>query len=414
MSVSSLMTPRKVSAVGALLVALGPISMALYTPAMPQLVGFFGTDVATVKLTLTIYFADFALAQLICGPLSDALGRRPVVIGFTGLYLVGSLIAVAAPSVEVLLLARAVQGVGAAAGVAISRAIVRDLYTGRESIQIMNLIGLMLSIGPALSPTLGGLTLYLFGWHAIFVLMALYGIAILAVFLTVVPETLAHRNPASARPDRLARNYLHLLSDRRFLRPTIILACTNGSLYTLATMLPFVLIDRVGMSPTSFGLGMLAQSGSFMLGSLVVRRLLRSVEGHRLVPVGLGLILAGGALLAALMHFGEPSFLSVMGPIGVMTFGIAFVMPSMMTESLAPFPLIAGSAAALTGFFQMGGGFVGSGIGALIGDPVVALGTVVPLMTLIAFLTHVTLRPDRTPMEQAIADRLVEPQTPAE
>lgn len=414
MSTRPVMTPGKTSAVGALLVALGPISMALYTPAMPQLVQFFGTDVATVKLTLTVYFAGFALAQLICGPLSDAYGRRPVVIGFMALYLLGSVAAVFAPTIEALLLARAVQGVGAAAGIAISRAIVRDLYTGRDSVKIMNLIGLMLSVGPALSPTLGGITLDLVGWRAIFVLMVIYGIVVIATFMAIVPETLTAGDPQSAHPGRLARNYLRLVRDRRFLRPTIILACTNGCFYTLATMLPFVLIDRVGMTPTAFGLGMLAQSGAFMAGSLLVRALLTRVEGHRLVPVGLGLVLAGGALLALLMHFGEPSFWAVMAPVGLIAFGIAFVMPNMMTESLAPFPHIAGSAAALTGFFQMGGGFLGSGVGALLGDPVVALGSVVPAMTLIAALTHLLLRPDRTRMEQAVADRLVEPPAPAE
>src|SRR5215213_2919587 len=106
---SPLMSERKTAIVGALLVALGPISMALYTPAMPTLVKVFGTDVSTIKLTLTVYFAGFALAQLVCGPLGDAFGRRPVVLAFTALYLVGSVIAALAPDVEWLLAARLVQ-----------------------------------------------------------------------------------------------------------------------------------------------------------------------------------------------------------------------------------------------------------------------------------------------------------------
>lgn len=409
-----IMSARKTSAVGALLVALGPISMALYTPAMPTLVEVFGTDVATVKLTLAVYFLGFALAQLVCGPLSDAFGRRPVIIGFTTLYLAASLLAAFAPSIEWLLVARTIQGIGAAAGVAISRAIVRDLFVGQKSVAVMNMIGLMLAAGPALSPTIGGILLDLFGWHSIFAVMIAYGLLVIVMFLTVVPETLAARNPANARPSALLASYRKLIVDPRFLRPSIVMGCTVGGLYTLATILPFVLIDEVGLTPTQFGFGMLAQSGSFMAGSLVVKQLLRSVEAHRLVPVGLGLIALGGALLSFCMIFSEPSYITVMGPIGVFAFGIAFTMPSMLTEALAPFPRFAGAAAALSGFFQMGGGLVGSAVAAATGAPILALAVIVPCMAAIAIVTHVMLRHTTSRMEQAVADRLIEPQAPAE
>lgn len=411
---ASLMSPRKTSVIGALLVALGPISMALYTPALPQLVQVFGTEVATVKLTLTVYFLGFALAQLICGPLSDAFGRRPIVLAFTGCYLLGSLIAVFAPSVEWLLAARVIQGVGAAAGVAISRAIVRDLFTGRDSIRVMNTIGLMLAAGPALSPTIGGVLLDLSGWHAIFVAMVLYGLLVLAVFLTVVPETLASRNPESARPGRLIANYAALFADTRFLRPSIVMACSVGSLYTLATILPFVLIGSVGLSPTQFGVGMLAQSGSFMLGSLVMSRLLRATEAHRLTPVGLAFMAIGAACLPVLHFIAAPSFLTVMGPVGLFAFGIPFVMPSMLTESLAPFPQIAGAAAALSGFLQMTGGLLGSAAAAVMGSPSLALTTIVPVMAALLLAANFGLRSAATRNVEAAADRLLEPAAPAE
>ena len=119
------MTERRVALLGALLVAIGPVSMALYTPAMPEIVRAFGTTEAAVKLTLSLYFAGFALAQLFCGPLSDGFGRRPVTIAFMGIYLAASLVCLFSPGIEVLIAARFMQGVGAAAGIAISRAIVR-------------------------------------------------------------------------------------------------------------------------------------------------------------------------------------------------------------------------------------------------------------------------------------------------
>src|SRR5690606_25098205 len=175
------MSERRVSLLGELLVAIGPVSMAIYTPAMPEIVRAFGTTEAAVKMTLSLYFAGFAVAQLVCGPLSDGLGRKPVTFAFMGIYAVASLVAVLAPTVEVLIAARFFQGVGAAAGVAISRALVRDLFTNEQSARIMNLTGLILAAGPALAPTIGGLTMELAGWQAIFLIMLTAGFAIVIV-----------------------------------------------------------------------------------------------------------------------------------------------------------------------------------------------------------------------------------------
>jgi DHA1 family bicyclomycin/chloramphenicol resistance-like MFS transporter len=408
------MSPTKTSVVGALLVALGPISLALYTPAMPTLVRVFGTDVSAVKLTLTVYFLGFAIAQLVCGPISDVFGRRPVVMAFTGLYLVGSLMAVFAPGIEWLLAARVVQGVGAAAGTAISRAIVRDLYVGRQSVQVMNMIGLMLMAAPALAPTLGGLTLEFVGWHAIFALMALYGIVIMAAFRFAVPETLSRSGSPTLKPRRLVGNYATLIRDVRFLRPSIVMACSVGSLFTLATVLPFVMIDEAGLTPVEFGFSMLAHSGSFMLGSLVMRQLLLSIDAHRLVPIGLALIALGALALPVSLALFAPSFFSVMGPTALLAFGIPFVMPSMMTESLAPFPHMAGAASALSGFLQMAAGLLGSAAAAAIGDAVLALVTIIPALALSAALTHVALKRLTPATEEAAPHRIPQSSAPAE
>ncbi len=194
------MSEGRLAVIGGLLVALGPISLSLYTPAMPELVHVFSTDVATIKLTLTSYFAGFALSQLVCGPLSDAFGRRRIALAFTFIYLVGSVIAAGAPSVEWLLGARLVQGIGAAAGVSIARAMVRDLHTGDASIRIMNMIGVLLAIGPAASPTIGGIALDLFGWQSIFAFMVGYGAILTLVLLTLTPETNRNPDPSRLRP----------------------------------------------------------------------------------------------------------------------------------------------------------------------------------------------------------------------
>ena len=374
-----IMSERRVSLIGAMLVAVGPVSMALYTPAMPQIVEAFGTTESAVKMTLSMYFAGFAVAQLFCGPLSDGFGRKPVTITFMLIYVVASLLALVAPSVEVLIAARCLQGVGAAVGVATARAVVRDLFTHERSARIMNLIGIILAAGPALAPTIGGLTMGLAGWQAIFLVMLAAGFLISLLVQIFMRETVV-RDLSRIKPRGLVLAYGTLFRSPYFLASSVVVAGSVGAMYTQATVLPFILMDRVGLSPAQFGAGMLMQTGMFFLGSLTVRVLMRRLSAFRLVPVGLCFVGTGSTLLVVLLGFWPSTFLSVMGPVGFYAFGIAFITPAMMTAALAPFPQMAGAASALAGFMQMGGGLLGGSVAALIGDPVLAMRIVIPAM----------------------------------
>ncbi len=386
-----LMSERRVSLIGGALVAVGPVSMSLFTPAMPEIVHAFGTTEAAVKMTLSLYFAGFAFAQLICGPLSDGFGRKPVTFAFMGIYLAASLVALFAPGIEVLIAARFMQGFGAAVGVAISRAVVRDLFTHERSARIMNLIGMILAIGPAFAPTLGGLTMELAGWPAIFLLMAVIGVAIVAIVHVFMVETV-QRDLSRIRPRALAASYSTLLRTPYFVLCGVVLGGAVGALYTQATVLPFILMERVGLTATQFGLGMLMQTGSYFAGSVVVRLLMGRLGAPALVPIGLAFIGLGGILLAVLLRLQPPGFFNVMGPIGLSAFGIAFITPATMTAALAPFPRIAGAASSMSGFFQMGGGLLGGSICAMIGHPVTALATVIPIMSAIAIVAWLVWR----------------------
>ncbi|MCY1320298.1 Inner membrane transport protein YdhC [compost metagenome] len=385
------MSERRTSIIGAFLVALGPVSMALYTPAMPELVRAFSSSEAAIKMTLSLYFAGFAFAQLVSGTLSDVIGRRRATLIFMAIYLVGSLMAAFAPSVAVLLAGRLVQGIGASVGMTVARAIVRDQFTGTEAARIMNMIGMMLALGPAVSPTLGGLALGLFGWQSIFFLMV--GFAAMAC-LTVqffMAETVTP-DPAKGHLKPILAAYRRLVSDSRFVTSTLVIGGAVGALYAWATMLPFVLINEVGLTPTEFCVGMLMQSGLFFSGTVVVRLLMRRFTPQALVPAGLVFIGLASLILAYSMHALAPSFLSVMLPIGIYAFGIAFVMPYMMTAAMAPFPDIAGTASAMMGFVQMGSGLLGGAIAAAVGVPVLALGTIIPSFGLVSILSYVWYR----------------------
>ena len=386
-----LMSERRVSLLSAIIVIIGPVSLALFTPAMPELVEAFSSTEGVVKLTLSLYFAGFAVAQLLCGPLSDGFGRKPVTLAFMAFYLLSSLLAIFAPTIDVLIAARFMQGVGAAVGITVARALVRDLFTSERSARVMNLITLLMGVGPALAPTLGGLLMSLFGWQSIFLFMAVAAIAIVVTVHFAMVETVA-RDLSRIRPRVLARNYAALLTDRYFLLSSLTQGAGLGAIYTQATILPFILMTRVGLTPTQFGLAMLFQSTSFFGGSLLVRVLMGRFGAFRIVPVGIVFILAGCVLLAVLLRVFPPSVLTVMGPIGFYAFGAAFVIPAMSTASVAPFPHMAGAASSMSGFFQMGGGLVGGLVAAGAGDPVAAMSTIIPCMGLIAALAYVGWR----------------------
>ncbi|WP_439530137.1 multidrug effflux MFS transporter [Pannonibacter sp.] len=391
------MSERRTAALGAALVAIGPVTMALYTPAMPVLAEAFDTSRSMIKLTLTAYFAGFALTQLFCGPLTDAFGRRPVTLAFLLLYLGSTLLATFAPTVEWMIVARTLQGVGAAVGISVSRAIVRDQFTGQTSARIMNAIGTMLAIGPAVSPTIGGLTLEYFGWREIFWFMVVYGVVLMLAVALWMAETNRFIDRANLRPARLVANYRALLRDPQFLRPSLLVGFGIGSIYTLATILPFVLIDRIGLSPSQFGVGMMVQSGCFISGTLVTGRLLRRVDADRLIPYGLaGLVLASLAMVTTNLLL-PPSFLGVMLPVGLFAFSLATVLPAAMTASLQGFPQMAGAAASMTGFLQFGTGILGSLLAAWLGDPYLAMLIVAPGMPLLAVLSYLALTPLATP-----------------
>lgn len=328
--------------------------------------------------------------------MSDAFGRKNATLAFVGINLLGSLVCAFAPSVEWLLAGRLVQGIGASVGITVARAVVRDQFTGVEASRIMNLIGIMLAIGPAMAPTLGGLALAAFGWQAIFFLLIGFSLLVAGAVIAFMRET-SVPDRSRARPSRLLAAYGELVSHWRFLLGALVLGGSIGTLYAQATMLPFILIERVGMTPTAFGIGMLGQTVPYFLGSVCLRLVSPRLGGEGSVRAGLVSLGLAGLLAGLSVQLVEPSYVSIMVPVGFLSFGIAFLTPHMTTATLLPFPHIAGSASAMLGFIQMGCGFLGGFAAALIGIPLTAFGIIIPAMTLTAIASyclflHVTRR----------------------
>jgi DHA1 family bicyclomycin/chloramphenicol resistance-like MFS transporter len=392
------MSARRTALIGGLMVATGPLSLTLYQPALPTLVKDLGTTTTGIQLTLTVYFAAFALAQLICGPLSDRYGRRNVGLAFFAIYVLGSLIAVAAPSLEVLFIGRFVQGFGVSAGVALSRAMVRDQFVGSEAIRILTLINLILTVTPAVAPTLGSVILQLGTWHYMFVVMAGFGLAILALMATNARETLPEDARVPFRPSPIVRNYGRLLASPDFVFPSLLLGLTFTGFHGFTALLPFILIEGMGLTPFQFAMAMLVQTASFIAGNLVVTYLSRRISGRRLLVIALCLLGLSGLAFGILPRLFPVSVAAIMVPVGIWMLGLAFISPAATAAAMAGFGTIAGAAGALTGFFQVGGGFAGSlAAGTLFGDArtalVIQLPIVAALVIVVALLDFARSRP---------------------
>jgi DHA1 family purine ribonucleoside efflux pump-like MFS transporter/DHA1 family bicyclomycin/chloramphenicol resistance-like MFS transporter len=377
------MSARRTSIIGGALATLGPISMSAYTPAMPQMMAALHTTEAAIKLSLSVYFGAFSVTQLVCGPLSDRFGRRPTALVFLAIYIAGGFVAAGASTVFWLVVGRLLQGIGASVGITVARAIVRDQFDGREAATVMNLIGMMLAIGPAIAPTLGSLALLRGGWEWVLIMLALFGVCVLTLVLCALRETCPFRDEQLVPMGPIA-SYLALIADKSFMAATVALGCAIGALYALATTLPFILIKIVGLSPTEFALGMLLQSGGYIASSIMLRYASPGLGGNRCVAIGLGLVVTAGLLMFVASMQLAPHFITIMGPVGLLACGLAFMTPHLSVVALAPFRKAAGSASAMMGFIQMGCGFAGSLVTSVFVSPVQAFGTVIPILTIMA------------------------------
>jgi len=375
------MTARRTALVGGLMVAAGPLSISLYGPALPTIVSDLATTDALGKLSLSVYFAAFALSQLLCGPLSDSLGRRRVTVFFFAFYVIGSLVAALAPTIELLLLGRVLQGVGVSVGVALSRAMVRDQFTGAESIRILTLINLILTVAPAIAPTLGSFILLFGNWHLLFLVMGFYGAAIMAMTIWATRETHPAARRIAFQPVSVLRNYGILLRSSAFMVPAIVLGLSFGGFYGFAALLPFVLIDEIGLTTFQFAMVMLIQTGAFITGNVLAGYLAKRLSGVGMVRLGLVLLGLGGLGFAVGLRVFPDSVLAAMLPVALWMLALAFIGPSTTAAAMASFGTIAGAAGALTGVFQVGGGFIGSTLASVaFADASTALTTLMPIM----------------------------------
>jgi DHA1 family bicyclomycin/chloramphenicol resistance-like MFS transporter len=362
--------------------AVSILSTDLYTPSLPHLQNYFATDPATVQLTMSLNLAGYALAQLAYGPLSDRYGRRPVLLVTLFGFALASLACALAFSIEGLIGARTLQGILACAETVVGLAIIRDLYDEADSVQVLAAYGMAIALAPAVGPIIGGQVHVWFGWQANFLLVTALVVLVTALFWRFLPETLDQRDHDAIRPGPLARGYLKLVSDRRFMAYVLISGLTLGGLFAFITEGPFVYINRMGVATEHYGFYYAAMVLTYFLASLAVNRLAKRHSADWLLAVGLAVGVLGGCLALGLV------WADLAGPIGltlaasIFTGGIGFIFATAPVKALALHTTGRGRAAAIFGAVEMGGGALGALAVGLLHD-----GTAWPLVVVMGAAT---------------------------
>lgn len=345
------LSDRGVVALLATISAAGPIALNIYLPALPAVQAAFDTSVARVQLTLSVSLMAFAIGLLIHGPLSDRYGRKPVILAGVGIFSLGTLLCLAAPTLDWLIIGRAIQALGSAAGLVVARAIVSDLYPREKMVRMIAYLTMVMVIAPTVSPLLGALLLVTFGWRSLFVFMAAAGTAILWIAWRLLPETRAVHD-RSSRGVSLSSAAATLLRRPAFAGYVMQGAAIFSVYLVFISTAPHVMVTGLGRPPTEYATYFLLLAGGYFLGNWSVTRLAARRDVHALMNTGaliaaVASCAALGFVAAGLVH---PLWIFV--PIGLMGFGQGVALPNVTASAVTLAPENAGMASSLLGFAQ--------------------------------------------------------------
>jgi DHA1 family bicyclomycin/chloramphenicol resistance-like MFS transporter len=348
----------------AMLSALGPLSMDVYLPSLPDIAHVLQAPTARVQLTVSSYLIGFAVGQVIYGPVSDRHGRRPVLLAAVTLYLISTLVCAATPSVTPLIGARFLQGIGGSGSIVLARAVVRDLYSGVQAARELSLMGSISAFAPIVAPMIGGVLQTAFGWRASFIAMAAFAVVALVVAGRLLPETLRQRACQPISLSSVVGGYGAVLRHRGFLVYLGILTISYAGLFAWISGASVVLQGIYGLSAVAFGFTFALGAAGYMLGATVATRLVVRLGLDRTMGLGVMVLAAGGLALAAVVAAGIPGVWLV-AAMAIYLAGLGLSMPQAMAGALTPFPDRAGTAASLMGLVQQ---TVAAVVAAIVGD----------------------------------------------
>ncbi|CAH1652298.1 Bcr/CflA family efflux transporter [Hyphomicrobiales bacterium] len=333
--------------------ALQPIALNLPAPATPALTRHFASNYATIQLTLTLFLVAVALTQLVIGPLSDRFGRRPCVNAGVVLFVAGSFLGALAPSTHMLLVARVLEGAGAGAVFALSRAIIRDTASRDEAASQIATVTMVMVVAPMLAPWLGGQIETALGWRAIFWFMTLFGTGVLALTIARLPETAPNIGAQSSLLG-VFRAFPDLIRNRGFLLNVAAGTSAAAAFFVFIAATPFIVVETMGRGSDVYGSYFILNALGYMIGNFAMSRLAVRVGTPRMVRLGLmiSFVGTGAALALSLSPWWSP--LTLFLPLAVNAIGNGLTIPGATAEALSARPELAGSAAGLLGATQLG------------------------------------------------------------
>ena len=372
-----------------LMIALGPLTIDMYLPALPRIADDLVVSSSVVQLTLTGTLAGLAFGQLIIGPLSDSLGRRVPLMAGIALHMLASLVCLFAPNIQVLGAGRVLQGFGAAAAAVVAVAVVGDLYVDSAAATVMSRLILVLGVAPVIAPSLGAVVLLKASWHWIFAVLVVLAGALLLLAALALPETLpvSHRRPLHVRS--IVTTYGALLRDFRFMTLVLVAALSMAGLFGYIAAAPFVLQGDYGLNQQSFAL-VFAAGAIILIGatqSNVV--LLRRFSPQAIMRVALVVSVIAAIVFVALAVTGVAGLAGFLAPVLVILGGMGLVLPNAPAVALSRHHEASGTAAALLGAAQFGVGAVTAPVVGMLGNNEFALASVMLVGSAVALTAMV-------------------------
>ncbi|WP_409274920.1 multidrug effflux MFS transporter [Neobacillus sp. SCS-31] len=355
---------------------LGPFTIDTYLPAFPTIVKEFDTTASLVQISLTAALLGLGLGQLVIGPLSDVKGRKKPLLFFLCLYILTSLACSIAPNIYLLIAARFVQGFAASGGIVLSRAIVRDLYTGKELTKFFTLMVLVGNLGPIIAPIVGGAILSFQDWNWVFIVLACIGVVLTITVSFKLKETLPPEKRVPSNLPQVLGNFGTLFKNKEFMGYAFTQGFITAGIFAYVSGIPFVYQNIYGVTPQQFSLLFGINGLALIIGSQSVGRLTNIISERTFLKIGLGLAnVSGFCLLIALLL--EAPLIGVIIPVFFFLTSISMIGTTSFTLAIQSQGHMAGSASALLGVlpFVMGSlsaPLVGIG-GAYTGVPMAAV-----------------------------------------
>nr|WP_326188564.1 multidrug effflux MFS transporter [Exiguobacterium indicum] len=395
------MTPRRLTLILILgsLAALGPLSIDMYLPAFPDMSRSFDASASLIQLSLTACMLGMALGQLIVGPLSDVRGRkRPLIVALLA-YLLASLACAMAPTIEVLIALRFIQGAAGASGIVISRAIVRDLFDGPELTRFFAALSLVNGTAPILAPVIGGQILRFGDWHFVFYLLAILSTMMLLAVALRLPETLPLDRRVEGNLTTTLKTFGRLLTDRVFIGYAFAQAFVMGAMFAYISGSPFVLQNIYGASPQQFSFLFGLNGIGIILAAQIAGRLAGRVDSERLMRISLTIVASASILLFLALTLTD-QLIFVMIPLFFVVSSVGLISTLGFTLAMQNYGATAGSASALLGLLPM---LVGSLVSPLVGimgeQSAVPMGLIIMTLDCLALILYYGLivrRPNRS------------------